>query len=190
MIRHEVLEEVLSQELQNLIWTQYKKSFVPLKDITAQDQECYTKAQFMEMLIDPDYWKFLLFEDDKLIGFGNLSSNLEKAARQAYANPIKIQGVLSKEYAQGNIFYFNGLYIVPEYRNRREVWFQLIAPMVRFVDQNMGVAVFDYSQNANGNLGNNILFVVKLVQQEKDRATSNSELVILDHQVYAAIKLS
>lgn len=189
MIHHKVMTKVEDKDLQDLIWQQYKESFLPLRELTAQDQECYTKEQFVASLTDEDYLKYLLYDDDRLIGFGNLSANLEKAAKQAYANPVMIKAALAKEYSEGQMFYFNGLYLIPEYRKRKEVWFALIGPMFSHVDSHQGVAVFDHSLNANPKLEENLLFVAQTMQKMGNTQTTHASAVRFDCQAYAAIKL-
>ncbi|OGY41590.1 MAG: hypothetical protein A2Y82_01200 [Candidatus Buchananbacteria bacterium RBG_13_36_9] len=190
MIECTVLTCISDIELQNEIWTEYKNAFAPLRHVTGQDQECFQKDQFFSMLTDEDYIKFVLFDESKFIGFGTLSSNLEKAARQSYANPIAITEKLVIQYSENNIFYFPAIFLISEHRNRKEIWLSLIGPMVKHVDTYHGAAAFDFSMNANPNLAENILFVVNLLQKSHQTNTKSAEFQKLDMQVYGVIKLS
>lgn len=187
MISCKILFSVDSEDLREQIWREYKIAHLPLREITGQDQECFTKEQFMDMLMDEDYVKFLVWADNDLIGVGAMSPNLEKAARQAYANPIKIRKSLP-EYDKENIFYFNVMF-VPAKHQMSVAFVALISEMVQYVYDREGVAVFDYSHNAYEWLPESIAFVCKILRDGAHRVTGKTvELVEIDRQVFVALK--
>jgi len=187
MISCQTLYSVDFEDLREQIWHDYKVSHLPLREITGQDQECFTKEQFMNMLLDEDYVKFLVYANDVLTGFGAMSSNLDKAAKQAYANPIKIRKNLP-EYNEGSIFYFNVLF-TSEKQLMNVAFIALISEMVKYVYDREGVAVFDYSYNANRWLPEGVTYVCKKLRDSGRRVTGKGvELAEIDKQVYVALK--
>jgi len=137
------------------------------------------------MLQDTDYIKFVLSTGDSMVGFSTLSPNLDKAARKARANPVKIRNTLPD--FSGRVYYINVLYIT-ENSSSGQCFFLLISSMLKYVFEHRGAVAFDYSSNANSWLPDGICFVAKKIQEQVGKKVKGLSVVELDRQVYVAIK--
>lgn len=89
-------------------------SFVEIND----DQRNYFKKKFIGFL-NPEYVKFVLDKDDKLVGFGIVTPSYAKALQKMNGRlfPFGIKHLLhAKKYSKTVTFYLIG--VLPEYQNK------------------------------------------------------------------------
>ncbi|MDE3743362.1 GTP cyclohydrolase [Maribacter polysaccharolyticus] len=89
-------------------------SFVPITDV----QKAYFKKKYISF-INPEYIKFVLDKDDKLIAFGIVMPSFSKALQKANGKlfPFGIFHMLrAKKYSKDVLFYLIGVH--PEYQNK------------------------------------------------------------------------
>ena len=89
-------------------------SFVPITEV----QKAYFKKKYISF-INPEYMKFILDKNDKLIAFGIVMPSFSKALQKAKGKlfPMGIFHMLwAKKYSKDVIFYLIGVH--PEYQNK------------------------------------------------------------------------
>ncbi len=180
-------DKILDPDLCRQICDLYFASFEGSEVECAQNQVCFTKSSMTEALGDSDYIKYLLWsDDDVVIGFSLLSSNLDKAARIAYQNPFFWERQFEEK--KGLIFYFPGLFIEKAHRHSN-AFATLVGPMFEHIDEVAGVAAFDFSKRKNPNLAEMLKALCDRRHASGTSKTSRVTLVIGDEQVYAALSL-
>jgi hypothetical protein len=172
-------------ELCDSLWLQYKETHLPLRDVTGQVQDSFSMEEFLHMLQDTDYIKFVVPRGDTIVGFSTLCPNLDKAARKAHANPEKIRNTLPD--FSGRVYYINVLYVTENSRSG-QCFVQLISSMMKYVFEHRGAVAFDYSSNANSWLPDGISFVARKIQEQVGKKVKGLAVVELDRQCYVAIK--
>lgn len=175
--------KVESEKDRKGMWEIYQED---LKDpsLCVQEQRCYSEKTFSEALLDEEYHKFILKEKEKVIGFGLMTDNLEKA-RITYMHPSRFEKMYP-EY-KGRIYYFTFLGIKSEHQKKARNFFKLVAPMVEFVDQKDGIAAFDFAREKNAGLPEMIMGVAKILKKGGKIKNKKIEYSTVGVQEYGAM---
>lgn len=159
-----ITEKIESDGIQNQIWEIYKKSFTGTEISCAQNQKCYTEESFKAALTDPDYFKYYLEIDGKVIAYMLATPNLQKASI-TYMNPERYC-FLFPEYAPDRIFYFTSLAVGE--KNSFRYLFKLITEGLLHIAGKNGIWAYDFSHETVSNLGSGLIAIAaKLHEQGK-----------------------
>ena len=74
-----IAQDIDSPEIREKIWKIYEQSFAGKELECAQNQRCYDAQTFEAALTDPEYVKYYLEIDGKVIAYMLSTNNLEKA---------------------------------------------------------------------------------------------------------------
>lgn len=177
---HVMIEcEILDNGLIQTTWEEYLKSFADCDDFCAQDQICYDFDSFNQAMRDPDYYKYILFAGEKIIGLCLLTNNLVKA-RIAYCNDRYLRKRFPKYTAEGRLYYVTALCISPKAQSQG-YGFKLMSSIIKFFKKNQAAVAFDYSQNKNEGLADMVAWVAE------DKHRSPSKIITLDRQCYVTV---
>lgn len=154
------------------LWSIYDAAFAPLRAATPMRHGGYERAEFEDLLRDPDFRKFVAYVEGSVAGLCVITTRLDKVpwvSRPYYAQRFP-------ELAErGKVFFLTGVVIHPAYQSTRRVGAVLLAKAVRSLGEE-GVLCADYSENLRSGLR-------PFVERTLGRAAVE---VVLDRQVFVA----
>lgn len=174
-------QEITDKGLISQAWQAYLDSFADTDDYCAQDQICYDQESFIAAMHDPEYFKYILFAGDKIIGLCFMTNNLVKA-RIAYCNDRYLKKKFPKYTSEGRLYYVTVLCITPNAQDQG-YGFKLMAAMIAFFIKNHAAVAFDYSEQKNEGLADMVAMVAKNVHQ------SPAKVNLLDRQCYVTVHI-
>ena len=129
------------------VWETYVNSFSDADRHCAQDQICYDRAAMTQALGDPDYQKFMLMVEDRVIGICLLTNNLTKA-RIAYCNDRFLRIKFPKYVQAGRLWYVTAICVLPE-AQQKGYGVELLRSVCQFIYDTKSMVAYDYSNNKN-----------------------------------------
>lgn len=173
--------EITDEKLISQAWQAYLDSFADTDDYCAQDQVCYDQESFIAAMQDPEYFKYILFAGDQIIGLCFMTNNLVKA-RIAYCNDRYLKKKFPQYTSEGRLYYVTALCITPNAQSQG-YGFKLMAAMITFFIDNHATVAFDYSEQKNGGLADIVAMVAESAHQ------SPAKVGLLDRQCYVTVHI-
>lgn len=164
------------------LWKFYAKSFQNPAQY-AEIQDVYDEESFYMVLLDQDYYKFLLRYDKEYVGLCLITTNLDKA-KIAYVNPQRLEN-LYPQY-RGRIFYVTFIGVIPSYQ-KTKAFYLLVSEIIKFIDERDGICGFDFAREGDIHLPAMILRAIKIM---RDRGEIKREVVYqsIGTQEYGVVK--
>ncbi len=145
-----IVSKIDDEEIREQIWKIYEDSFAGKEVECVQNQKCYHRNSFMAALTDPDYLKYYMEIDGKVVAYMLSTGNLQKASI-TYMNPERYQH-LFPEFLPDRIYYCTSLAVVPGMRSQR-YFYRLMSAYLENVLVNLkGMHAFDFSHETIPNL--------------------------------------
>jgi len=129
--------------LQQELWEMYDETFVAVNIATPCRQHCY-KEEFMEAMQDSDFQKFLLCVDEKPVGIGLITNNLEKVP---WINVQFFQKQFPALVNKDLLYYLMGIAVKSGFA-KRALGGRLLKEMILSLPEN-GAVAFDHSEGSN-----------------------------------------
>lgn len=178
-----IIEQIITnEELISQAWQAYLDSFADTDDYCAQDQICYDQSSFTAAMNDSEYFKYILYAGDKIIGICFMTNNLVKA-RIAYCNDRYLKKKFSRYTSENRLYYVTALCISPDAQSQG-YGFKLMAAMITFFIENHAAVAFDYSENKNEGLADMVAMVAESAHK------SPAKVSTLDRQCYVTVHIS
>lgn len=152
-----ITREIESPDIRNQIWEIYKQSFDGSEIRCAQNQKCYDEKSFKNALMDPDYFKYYLEINGKIMAYMLATNNLQKASI-TYMNPERYCAIF-REYAPDRIYYFTSLAVAKN--NSLRYFYKLIAEGLKHIAGQNGIWAFDFAHETVSNLANAFISIAK-----------------------------
>lgn len=124
------------------LWSGFCEAHEDSAELCVQEQRCYVEETFDAALRDPEYVKFVLYEDAVAIGLIGGTNNLEKA-RVAYVNPQRLIAAFP-DAAQGKLWYMPLLFVRQAWQ-KRNCANLLFEAMTAFFLANGGSFAYDFA---------------------------------------------
>lgn len=159
-----ITQRIENSEIRNQIWEIYRKSFDGQEIKCAQNQKCYDQNLFLATLTDPDYFKYYLEIDGRVIAYMLSTNNLQKASI-TYFNPERYL-MMFPEFAPDRIYYFTSLSVID--KNSFRYLSLIISEGLKHIAEKNGIWAFDFSHETVSNLGRAFIKIAdKLHKQGK-----------------------
>lgn len=107
---------VADPAVRKALWEGFCEAHEDSGELCVQEQRCYTAETFDAAMSDPEYVKFVLYDDGVAVGLIGGTNNLEKA-RVAYVNPQRLIACFP-DAAQGKLWYMPLLFIRQAWQKR------------------------------------------------------------------------
>ena len=161
-----ITQNIDSQKIREQIWKIYEQSFAGKELECAQNQRCYDAQTFEAALTDPEYVKYYLEIDGKVIAYMLSTNNLEKA-KITYMNPERYF-LLFPEYAPNRINYCTSLAVLAEYKESK-AFYEIMSEFLNHIFNTLnGMLAFDFAHETMVKLPKILQLIWK-----KDRRVGN-----------------
>lgn len=114
-------------ELLDNFWFVYHVCFSMLdRNGEAIEKQCLiNEIELKEIAVDDDFSKFVVFNNEEIIGFVIGSNKLDKIAKISYINPFFIEKKFSIETEEKRLYFCTNICILPEYQNEKVIYLLL-----------------------------------------------------------------
>ncbi|MEK7166670.1 MAG: hypothetical protein AAB874_07720 [Patescibacteria group bacterium] len=177
-----ITQNIGSPEIREQIWKNYEQSFAVKELECAQNQKCYDWTTFLATLSDPDYFKYYLEIDGKVIAYMLSTNNLEKA-KITYFNPERYF-LLFPEYAPNRINYCTSLAVLAEYKESK-AFYEIMSEFLNHIFNTLnGMLAFDFAHETMSKLPKILQLIWK-----KGKRTGNLEYIKVGAQEFSGMVL-
>lgn len=170
------------------LWRIYEAGFEKSVEESVQDQLCYDRDTLAEALADQDYVKFVLKVDGSPAGFC-LATNVPEKAHVAYVNPAYLRKRFAAEVAEGRLWYFTAITVLPHLQQRGIFFYAITEEVTRFIDACQGVVVVDHSLETSPHMPAMLQKAARKSQAACGLRTNDAEIETLGGQSYFALRL-
>jgi len=115
MFKVEFKERVIEKDTVERLWKDYSRTFEEINKKAPYYQSLYYD-DFKHVLWDPAFYKFLLLEEDQIIGLVIVAASFEKTGRWISTPFLRTQ--FADVVKEGRIFYVVTYFVLPEFQGK------------------------------------------------------------------------
>ncbi len=146
-----IKQQIKDPKIQEELWQIYQSSFKGFETRCAQNQSCYDERTFKAALMDPDYFKYYLVDEQGHAVAYMLSTNDLQKASITYMNPERYM-TMFPDFAPDKIYYCTSLAVVPGSRSQRFFYRLMSAYLRHILVELQAMHAFDFSHETIPNL--------------------------------------
>ncbi len=138
-----ITNRIEDENIREQLWKIYENSFAGKEVECVQNQKCYDSNSFLSALLDPDYLKYYLEADGKIVAYMLSTNNLQKASI-TYMNPERYH-MLFPDYSPDRINYCTSLAVLAEYKESK-AFYEIMSKFLNHIFNTLdGMLAFDFA---------------------------------------------